>query len=330
MNLKTIFIYNLFSKYFIALNLIIFTYLSLVLYDLMILWFFLEITNFLFICLLNYSMKNKKMIFFYFIIQMLSSFIIIFIISLNTLFLMNNYLHLILISGLLIKLSVPPFHFWLPAISTYMPWNMFFILLTLQKILPFYLLSFLKLQKLMVFIILISCSIVPPYFMLNWNNLKTIMAYSSINQSGWMILLITLKNIIWFKYFTIYTLIMLALFTLFYYFKVFKHFSNFPLNLNILIFMFLLNLASMPPFSFFYLKWYSIFLAIMNNFNSIILIIMMISSFFMLYIYTSMLTNSLFFYKFKSKLMNFNFTINIFFTLIAYLSLFASFLIIIF
>nr|YP_010341275.1 NADH dehydrogenase subunit 2 [Stenamma diecki]UNZ99527.1 NADH dehydrogenase subunit 2 [Stenamma diecki] len=299
-------IYNLFFKYFIGINLFLFSFFSLFFSDLIMIWFFMEISNFLFICLLNMSLIYKKFIFLYFFIQIMSSSIIIYIIIMNNLFMMNNYLNFLILMSLFMKLSVPPFHLWLPILSSALPWPLLFLLLTIQKLSPFYMLSLIKLNYFFIYLTLILTCIIPPYMMINNNNLKSLMAYSSINQSGWMIMLIYLKNIIWLKYFMFYLMISLMLFTMIFSFKMSMNSSfSSSTNLNITSIIFMFNLAGMPPFSFFYMKWFSLYLILTNSNMLMILILMMISSLLMLYIYINMMIKSMFLNKISFKLLPF-------------------------
>nr|QYK92310.1 NADH dehydrogenase subunit 2 [Tetramorium tsushimae] len=300
--------YNIFSKYFISINLIMLSLLSMFFTDLMMLWFFMEIINFLFICLLNLSMNKKKLVFFYFLIQMLPSFLIIFSITLNNIIFMYNFTNLFIMTSIIMKLSIPPFHYWLPLMSISMPWYSLFLLLSTQKITPFYFLSLMDLNTKFLYIILIMCAYIPPLMMMKSNNLKILMSYSSINQSSWMILLIYMKNMIWFSYFIMYSLILSMMFMIMYMNKIYKSITYFfTPNLNMINILYILNIASMPPFSFFIMKWYSIFLTIMNSNMYIIMILMIISSLIMLYLYTLMLMKSMFFFSMNSKIIKFKF-----------------------
>lgn len=272
----------------------------------------MEINNFLFICLINLTIKNKKIIFFYFIIQISASFIIIFRIILNNIFLENYFLKIIFIIRILIKLAIPPFHFWFPLISIYMPWITLFILITIQKLTPFYILSLIKIHSFYLYLILIICSILPPYIISNLTNLKILLTYSSINQSGWIFILIYFKNIIWIKYFSFYSLILIRLRYFIYNFKIYKNLNNFyKLNFNIITLLFIFNVAGLPPFTLFYLKWYSIFIFLINSNILILLILLIVRSLIILYIYSNIITNSLFLFKIKSKLLNYSFNHNI-------------------
>lgn len=202
-------------------------------------------------------------------------------------------------------------------------------MLTIIKITPFYLISLIKLNLILIYFILIICSCLPPYIILNLINFKIIISYSSINQSGWIIFLIFFKTILWWKYFIFYSFISLCLFNLIYYFKIFLYNNNFIYNYNQIYLsyiplIFIFNIAGLPPFSFFYIKWYRIFFITYNSDYLIIFIILILRSLILFYIYTNIMISSIFFYKFKSKLHHFKFSINIFHTFIIYLTLFIS------
>nr|YP_010872875.1 NADH dehydrogenase subunit 2 [Pheidole smythiesii]WGV34061.1 NADH dehydrogenase subunit 2 [Pheidole smythiesii] len=321
----------MFLNYFIIPNIFLLSFSSLFFTDFIMIWLILEINNFMFICIMNLSMNNKKMIFFYFMIQIMASFIIIFSIIFNNILFKNNFIIYLMIMALMMKLSIPPFHSWLPLIAKFLPWNLLLLLLTLQKIIPFYMLSLINLNTIILYLIIIICSILPPYIMLNMTNFKMLMSYSSINQSSWMIMLIYMKNIIWFKYFMFYSMISLSLFFIINIFKTFISFNyaqaSFKFNLLFIIFMF--NMSGLPPFSFFYMKWYSLFTFIMSSNMLIILILMMLSSLIMLYIYINMMINSFFIYKMKSKMITINLIIFNKLALTLFIALFFSSIILI-
>nr|QHN89247.1 NADH dehydrogenase subunit 2 [Tapinoma melanocephalum] len=295
--------FNLFIKYFITLLLLIITMLSMFINDLLNIWLIMEINNFLFISYISFSMKNKKMIFFYYIIQIIPSMILIFSISLNNMNLFNkHFLNLLILLSLMIKLGIPPFHFWMVSLSSYMNWNLLFFMLTIQKIIPFYILSMINIPNYFLLMSLYMCSLIPPIMMINLTNLKKLLTYSSINQLGWMIMLIYLKNIIWLYYLIMYIMISLLIFFTLSYNKIYNNFlENNTLN-NMIILMMMLNMASMPPFSFFIFKWFSVFILIFNSNLFFMLMIMMISSFLMFLMYINMIYLSMFINMSKSKM----------------------------
>lgn len=93
---------------------------------------------------------------------------------------------------------------------------------------------------------------------------------------------------------------------IFYYFKIFRGFSVVGnISLNLLFLFVIFNVAGLPPFIIFYLKWYSIFLFIKINNLVFILVVIIFRSLFMLYIYVNMLASSLYFYRLEVKLIKF-------------------------
>lgn len=150
---------------------------------------------------------------------------------------------------------------------------------------------------------MLICSIIPPIIIINLTNLKKLLTYSSINQLGWILILIYLKNIIWLSYLTIYTLISILIFSILTHYKIYNNFIElFPNNLIILLII--LNIASMPPFSFFIFKWLRIFVLIINSNIFPISLIIIIRSFIIFFIYLNIIYLSIFTNLTKSKLLN--------------------------
>lgn len=196
----------------------------------------------------------------------------------------------------------------MPLISISIPWYPLFFILSIQKITPFYFLSLININSILLYIILLLSAFIPPFIIIKLNNLKILLSYSSINQSRWIIILIYIKNIIWFNYFIIYSIILLCLFIIIYINKIYKSINYFFLpQFNIFNIIYILNLARIPPFSFFIIKWYRIFIIIINTNLYIIVILIIIRSLIILYLYTLILIKSIFFYSFISKIIKFNF-----------------------
>lgn len=191
--------------------------------------------------------------------------------------------------------------------------------------------SLINLPIYLLYLIIIICSILPPYIILNITNFKLLISYSSINQSRWIIILIYLKNIIWFKYFIFYSIISFRLFSIINLSKIsisinyFK--SHYKFNLLFIILIF--NISGLPPFSFFYIKWFSIFIFLKSSNILIIFIIIILNSLIILYIYVNIIINSFFINKIKSKLININLPTFNSSTLIYFITLFFSSIILI-
>nr|BAJ53347.1 NADH dehydrogenase subunit 2 [Pristomyrmex punctatus] len=298
----------IFLKNFIMSNLIMFTLFCMFFSDLFMIWFFLEISNFLFITLMMMSMKNKHPIFFYFIIQMSSSLMMIMLFTTSNMSYFNHFFNeFLIIIIMMLKLNIPPFHFWLPMIANYLPWIILLTMMTLQKIIPFLMLSLFNLKSIIIYYILLSCSLLPPMMIMKSKSIKTTMSYSSINQMSWLSLINMFEPYLWLKYFILYSFILLMLFKYFKETNISMNFKKFNYKFNdnkmtILTYFFMLTLAGMPPFSFFIMKWFVVYSLTFNMFFFSIMIIMIISSLFMMYLYLNLMIFSLYFYKTKTKL----------------------------
>ncbi|RLU14632.1 nad2 (mitochondrion) [Ooceraea biroi] len=267
------------------------TLITLLTNDLIMIWFIMEINNFMYTTHLTMYMKNKKMIFLYFFIQITASFILIISLTINSLKFNNLMILILMMSSLLMKLGLPPFHLWLPLISMHMKWFTIFILFTIQKIIPFVLMWLLNFHSSLFFLPIILSMIIPPFMMLNINNFKKFMAYSSINQTGWMLLLILFSSTTWMFYFMFYSLTFFLVTSLFKIFKI-KSFSWLKSNffMKFMMMFSMMNMSGLPPFSFFIIKWYTMFLFISSTkLNIIMPLIMLFSSLLMLYIYINLI-----------------------------------------
>lgn len=299
--------------------------------DFIIIWFFIELSNFLFISLINFSYINKKINFIYFLFQFLAtSILILFYLIFQPSLIISSpcYFYLIIILiALIIKLSIPPLHVWLTIIIKKLKWIILLIILTIQKIVPFYLFYIINFNwKLLIFIILIT-SRYPPLILFNQNNdFIKIIVFSSFNQSGWLLIINKLNFSIWLIYFYIYSIITLILILIIQ--KITKS-SSFKIkyiqNSNLFFLLNILNIAGLPPFSFFILKWLRITIFLKLSIFHFIYIILIIRSFLITYIYINIFINNIYisnypkFYFISHNFLSFNKFIFLF--IIFYLSL---------
>nr|YP_009918987.1 NADH dehydrogenase subunit 2 [Elodes minuta]QMP96567.1 NADH dehydrogenase subunit 2 [Elodes minuta] len=222
-------------------------------------WMGLEINLISFIPLIN-DKKNPlsaESSMKYFLVQALASSALLFSVMI---LMMNNFnqkiapmILLILNSALLMKMGAAPFHFWVPQIMIQMNWNKNMILLTSQKIAPMILLMYTNNSVNFMMMMIIMSMTVGSIMGLNQTNLKTIMAYSSINHTGWMISAMLLMENIWMTYFIIYCMISLSMMKILKIMNI-NHLKQlyFSSNKSMLIkFSFIINFLSMgglPPF----------------------------------------------------------------------------------
>lgn len=251
----------------------------------------------------------------YFLVQSLSSINFLFCILLKILILKNfeiNFILAILInSSLLIKIGAAPFHFWFPNIIEGIIWFNRFILITWQKISPIILIIYYFNKNFLIIIIIIN-SIIGRIGGLNQTSLRKLIAFSSINNLGWIISAIIIRENLWILYFSLYSFLIRILCLLFSIINLFFINQLFFININYLIkLIFLINflsLGGLPPFIGFFSKWIIINFLINNNFfilNFILIIIRLILLFFYIrIIYSSFIFNHIKLKWIKIKLKN--------------------------
>nr|WKU84041.1 NADH dehydrogenase subunit 2 [Ocyptamus priscilla] len=273
-------------------------------------WMGLEINLLSFIPLMsdNNLMSNEASL-KYFLTQALASSILLFSSILflyqnnfmNYSFLKpeNNFICMMILSALLMKSGTSPFHFWFPNVMEGLNWMNSLILMTWQKIGPLMLISYLIIKMMLFWCIMFSV-IVGSLGGLNQTSLRKLMAFSSINHLGWMLISMYSNESLWITYFLFYSFLSFNLIFLFNMFKLFhinQLFSMFMFNkyLKFSLFLNLLSLGGLPPFIGFIPKWLTIQYLTFNNqlFSMFIMIIMtLITLFFYLRLcYTTFMLN---------------------------------------
>jgi len=144
----------------------------------------------------------------YFLVQALASTILIAGTTLNastSQVLTLEVTETLVLISLLIKAGAPPLHFWFPELINKLNWTQCFILFTWQKVAPLLLLACVKLNKLVVVTTL--AVVTGSLGGLNQTLSKSLIAYSSIAHSGWILVASKLRLTVWVNYFLIYTLL---------------------------------------------------------------------------------------------------------------------------
>lgn len=113
--------------------------------------------------------------------------------------------------ALLIKLGAAPFHYWFPAVASGIGWTQNFFLITWQKFGPLVLLNYvLGIPTLMIVLIALR-TFIGRVGGLNQRSLRKLMAYSSINHLGWLLVASYFGTKFMLIYFIIYMFTNLAL-----------------------------------------------------------------------------------------------------------------------
>nr|QBF00315.1 NADH dehydrogenase subunit 2 [Stegana sp. 1648 JL-2019] len=259
-------------------------------------WMGLEINLLSFIPLMsdNKNLMSTEASLKYFLIQALASTVLLFAIILvmmknNINYEMNySYISLIILSALLLKSGAAPFHFWFPNIMEGLSWMNCLLLMTWQKIAPLMLISHVNI-KLLLFSSIILSVIIGSLGGLNQSSLRKLMAFSSINHLGWMLMALNTNESIWIIYFLMYSFLSFTLTFMFNNFKIFHFNQMFSLffNSKILKFIYLMNflsLGGLPPFLGFLPKWLVIQQLSLDN-QYFMLIILVMSTLITLFFY---------------------------------------------
>nr|QDI93362.1 NADH dehydrogenase subunit 2 [Rubeospineus bicorniger] len=262
----------------------------------MSMWMGLEMNLMSFIPLISVSKNtfNSQSIMMYFLIQSLASMMFIMIILTNKymfIYMNSDFIKTSVLITMMIKMGMPPFHFWFPEIMNKMKWTMCMLLMTWQKVAPMYIMSLvIKLDKTSILVICLS-AIMGAIGGLNQTSTRKIMAYSSINHMSWMISCAATFKKSWIMYMMIYSIMMMLMSMMMYeynimYINQMNIFFKKKMDKMIMVFL-MLSIGGLPPFLGFIPKWIAIQYMISTN-EIIMLLIMTTSSLITLSYYLRM------------------------------------------
>nr|YP_010350332.1 NADH dehydrogenase subunit 2 [Ixodes woyliei]UOK09761.1 NADH dehydrogenase subunit 2 [Ixodes woyliei] len=249
-------------------------------------WISMEINMMVFMPIMNSKnyLSCNSMI-YYFIVQSLASSMFLFTSIMFFLLKLNMLTHIIMMT-IMIKLASAPFHSWYPQISEGLSMNSFFILSTIQKLIPLQIISCISNSKILIYIIM--SSLIGSFGGFGQTSIRKILAFSSIAHLSWMMTLIMCNQFFWMTYFMIYFFILYKIMIFLKNNKLnhiknihMQKFSNFG---KFSLFSYFLSLAGMPPFLGFFMKWMSIVL--IANKMMFILLILISSSLINMFYYT--------------------------------------------
>nr|UXX50250.1 NADH dehydrogenase subunit 2 [Haemaphysalis japonica] len=286
-------------------------------------WIMMEMNMMMFIPIMKQNkLENCNSMITYFIVQSFSS--ILFFMSSSMISMNYSYFMEILINiSILIKLAMIPFHFWLISISEMLDYNSLLIILTIQKIIPLFILFSMK-TEISLFISILSL-VLSSVMIFNFKMLKKILIFSSISHLSWMIILMTISSNFWISYMIIYFLMINSIVNFLKKNKIttISEMTSNKISINekISIIISIMSLGGMPPFVGFVIKFIAIMLII--KYSIIVMMILIMSSLINIYIYIRMITPALL--TFNKTEFNFNFfeiKINSFFNFLIILTLF--------
>nr|QXT44141.1 NADH dehydrogenase subunit 2 [Amalotermes phaeocephalus] len=260
-------------------------------------WMGLEINLMSFIPLMSNvkNMYNTEASLKYFIVQVLASATLLFMVVMKTLtedlfsLESNPYTPMIICTPLLLKSGAAPLHWWFPGVMEGLSWENCALLMTIQKAAPLMLMSYLIEMSNFTLSIIMMSTIVGAIGGLNQTSMRKILTYSSINHTGWMLIALTTSESLWLMYFMIYSTLALTVVSAIKLSGV--SFINQTMLTNkettlikFMMFTSLLSLGGLPPFLGFMPKWIVIQAMIMNNMAPLAVIVV-VTSLITLYYY---------------------------------------------
>nr|WNL54485.1 NADH dehydrogenase subunit 2 [Amitermes coachellae] len=260
-------------------------------------WMGLEINLMSFIPLMSNvkNMYNTEASLKYFIVQVLASATLLFMVVMKTLtedlftFESNPYTPMIICTPLLLKSGAAPFHWWFPGVMEGLSWENCALLMTVQKAAPLMLMSYLIDINIFTLSIIMMSTIVGAIGGLNQTSMRKILTYSSINHTGWMLIALTTSENLWMVYFMIYSTLAVTVVSAIKLSGV--SFINQTMMTNketklmkFMMFTSLLSLGGLPPFLGFLPKWIVIQAMIANNMAPLATIVV-VTSLITLYYY---------------------------------------------
>nr|AVN67417.1 NADH dehydrogenase subunit 2 [Gromphadorhina grandidieri] len=252
-------------------------------------WMGLEINLLSFIPLMtnNDNILTSEASLKYFLIQALASSSLLFIIVSKSLMepmfslLQTPLVMMMVITPLMMKSGAAPLHWWFPSVMEGLSWNNCFILMTVQKIAPLLLMSYLISFSTFTITIIMMSIIIGALGGYNQISIRKILTYSSINHLGWMMTAMSLGENLWLIYFFIYSVLTLTIIMIVSPMQISFINQTFLINkkkiMKFMLFSTLLSLGGLPPFLGFLPKWIIIQSLLLNNITALTLLIIVIS-----------------------------------------------------
>nr|UDL72097.1 NADH dehydrogenase subunit 2 [Peltonotellus sp.] len=256
--------------------------------NLMFSWMSMEINLISFLPIIIYSKKTKDQPMKYFIIQSLSSSMMLMSILLNSKTETPINLSIMMMVSMLMKMGMIPFHLWLPSMMKSLTWENCFLFTTWQKISPTILISQMFSMKEMILPMIFSL-LFSPISMMKTTSTKKIMGFSSINNSPWMISSMILSKNIFMMFITVYTTINFMIMNNFMKSNIMfiNQINEKDKNMKLSMIINFISISGMPPMMGFFPKW--MILQKMIELSKLISMMMIISSFLTTMIYMKMI-----------------------------------------
>nr|YP_010363551.1 NADH dehydrogenase subunit 2 [Atkinsoniella wui]UNZ12652.1 NADH dehydrogenase subunit 2 [Atkinsoniella wui] len=249
----------------------------------MMMWSGLEISliSFLPLMISSNSLSSESMM-KYFIIQGMSSSILMF--GIMFMMMMVKFSIFILSISLMLKIGMAPFHNWVLSVVEGINYKSIFILLSLMKISPLMILSYINIT---MWIAVILSLVVGATLGINQNSMRKILAYSSIYNLGFTCSCMNEMSL-WLLYMMIYSFMLICIILLIkkmniYYLNQIM-INEFNLSNKICFWLMMMSFGGVPPMLGFMSKLMLFEFMILNN-QMFVLMIMLLSSLIVMFYY---------------------------------------------
>nr|URX54058.1 NADH dehydrogenase subunit 2 [Paraneotermes simplicicornis] len=211
----------------------------------------------------------------YFLVQALASSTLLFLVVMKALVCQmlpaanSDYTTYMIMTPLLMKMGAAPMHWWFPGVMEGLSWTNCLLMMTVQKVAPMMLTSYLMESKFLALMVILMSVIVGAMGGMNQLSLRKILTYSSINHTGWMLSAMLLGDNLWLMYFLVYSMLTSTVVLVVKAYNI--SFVNQVMMVNnktamkLMLFSTLLSLGGLPPFIGFLPKWMVIQGLVMSN-----------------------------------------------------------------
>nr|QTC32044.1 NADH dehydrogenase subunit 2 [Nisia fuliginosa] len=218
-------------------------------------WMMMELSFMTFLPLMTQSPKISYQMMKFFIIQSMSSSLMLFMMTMENIY-PNKINLMIMLISFLMKMGIAPLSFWMPMMFSFMNLYSCLLMSTIQKIGPMILMSqFIPFSMLKPSIML--SLLIGSISSMKQNKFKKFIAFISISSMAWMILSIYMSKLIFIKFMFIYYITNLFLIKILMQNNIISINQMWykSLSMKIYIQSFMLSIMGMPPMLGFLPKW---------------------------------------------------------------------------
>nr|QUL61650.1 NADH dehydrogenase subunit 2 [Orthopagus splendens] len=243
------FLFMIFTSMFMTIssNMILFT------------WMTMELNMIVFMPIMTKTKKMKDFSMKYLIIQSTSSSLMLMAILTNLMIECPINESIMLMTSMLMKLGMIPFHLWMPNLFQSSSWMICLMMSTIQKIIPTTITSQM-IQTKLIFLPMMLSMMMAPIISINQTSLKKILAYSSISNTPMMLITMMVSKSHFIMFFITYSIINASIMSMLKKLNLnfLNQMNNKPKINKMMILINMLSISGMPPLLGFFPKWISI------------------------------------------------------------------------